>query len=217
MSGYIYDEHGELTDYINAQGHKVPKDLMKPMDRQVDETVRAIHGFSVDLANQIARFRGHTHDDISVLADLLAEQYGVTPRGKREGGKGNVSFKSFDGLVKVEISVQDYLEYGPELKIAKDLIDDYIRDVGKDVPDEIRALLEYGFEVDKQGKVNRANLYAMRRLNITHPTFLQAMEAVADSQRIASSREIVRISTRPNPQASFRAMQINLANAEEIE
>ena len=94
-------------------------------------------------------------------------------------------------------------------------MDEYIHEVGAEAPDEMRALLNYAFEVDNQGKVNRSGLYAMRRWNIEHPKWVKAMDAVKDSQRVESTREFVRISTRPNTQAGFKSMQINLANAEE--
>lgn len=200
---------------INAKGHKVPLNLVKPSDRQIDETVREIHGYANDLMNQIARFRSHTYDDLGALMELLADQYGVQMRGMQEGGRGNVSFKSYDGLIKVEISVQDYVEYGPELQIAKKLVDQYIHERSEGLPDDIMALLNHAFEVDKQGKVNRDALYTLRRLDIDHPTWKRAMEAVKDSQRVESTREFVRISTRPNTQVGFKSMQINLANAEE--
>jgi hypothetical protein len=202
---------------INAKGHQVPLNLVKPSDRQIDETVREIHGYANDLMNQIARFRSHTYDDLGALMELLADQYGVQMRGMKEGGRGNVSFKSYDRLIKVEISVQDYVEYGPELQIAKKLVDQYIHEVSEGVPDEVKALLNHAFEVDKLGKVNREALYTLRRLDIDHPTWKRAMEAVKDSQRVESTREFVRISTRPNTQVGFKSMQINLANAEETE
>lgn len=207
----------ETTHMTNSKGHQVPINLVKPGDRQIDETVREIHGFAVALVNQIARFRSHTYDDLGALMELLADQYGVRMRGMQEGGRGNVSFKSYDGLIKVEISVQDYVEYGPELQIAKKLVDQYIHEVGEGAPDELRALLNYAFDVDQKGKVNQSALYQMRRWNIDHPTWLKAMEAVKDSQRVESTREFVRISTRPNTQEGFKSMQINLANATEIE
>ena len=201
---------------INGKGHQVPYHLVKPSDRQIDETVRDIHRYAVELMSQIARFRSHTYDDLGALMELLSEQYGTQMRGMKDGGRGNVSFKSYDGLIKVEISVQDYVEYGPELQIAKKLVDQYIHEVSEGVPDEVRALLNHAFEVDKAGKVNRDALYTLRRLEIDHPTWKRAMDAVKDSQRVESTREFVRISTRPDTKSGFRAMQINLANAEEV-
>lgn len=209
-------QHEKITHMTNGKGHEVPVDLVKASDRLIDQTVREIHRHGEELMSQIARFRAHTYDDMGTLMSLLAEKYQVKMRGLREGGRGNVSFKSYDGLLKVEISVQDYVEYGPELQIAKALMDDYIHEVSEGVPDEVKALLNHAFEVDKAGKVNREALYTLRRLEIDHPIYQRAMEAVKDSQRVESSRQFIRISTRPSTTENFKSMQINLANAEDL-
>ncbi|KPN64280.1 Protein of unknown function [Aliiroseovarius crassostreae] len=216
MSSYLTNDKGEITHYINGKGHQVPARIMKPSDVLVDKTVRDIHQFATDLMSQIARFREHTYDDLNALTALLGEQYGIKMRGLREGGRGNVSFKSFDGLLKIEVSIHDKIEFGPELKVAKALVDEYVQEVSEGVPDELQALLNYAFEVDKQGKVNRSALYAMRRWNIDHPTWERAMEAVKDSQRVEDTRQYVVISTRENISTNFKSMQINLANAEDL-
>lgn len=216
MSGYLKNDNGEITHYVNGKGHAVPVGLVKGSDKLIDQTVREIHGFAEDLMGQIARFREHTHDDLGTLMSLLSEKYGVKMRGLREGGRGNVSFKSYDGLVKVEISVQDYVEYGPELQIAKALFDEYIHEVSEGVPDMVRMLLNHAFDVDKAGKVNREALYSMRQLEVDHPTWNKAMEAVKDAQRVESTRQFIRVSTRKRVTDGFRSMQINLANAEDL-
>lgn len=201
------------THLTNSKGHLVPIDLVKPTDLLVDQQVREIFNFAKALESQIARFRSHTYDDLGALEALLAEQYGVKFRGRKPGGKGNISFRSYDGLIKVEISVQDYMEYGPELQFARQTLDEYFNEVGSAAPDELRTLLEFAFPTDKPGKVDRSMLYAMRRLDIKHPLFRKAMDLVQEAQWVASTRDFVRISTRQTPTGAFRSMQINLANA----
>ncbi|PIE13801.1 MAG: sulfate transporter [Rhodobacterales bacterium] len=197
----------------NVKGHRVPMNLVKPHDLLTDQVVKDIFNYGKELEAQIARFRAHSYDDLGELMHLLAEEYGIHQRGMREGGRGNVSFKSYDGLKKVEISIQDYMEYGPELQIAKQLIDQFIHERSENLDADVRALLEHAFDVDQQGKINNAALYSLRRLDIQHPLWLQAMEAIKNSQRVESTRQFLRISSRPNPQAKFKSVQINLANA----
>lgn len=201
------------THLTNSKGHMVPISLVKETDLLIDQQVREIYDFAKALESQIARFRRHTYDDLGALEALLAEQYGVKFRGRKAGGKGNISFKSYDGLIKVEISVQDYIEYGPELQFARQTLEEYFNEVGSAAPDELRTLLEFAFPVDKPGKVDRSMLYAMRRLDIKHPLFRKAMDLVQEAQWVACTRDFVRISTRKTPTGAFRSMQINLANA----
>lgn len=201
------------THMTNPKGHQVPVSLVSAQDMLIDQTVKVIQGHSQTLMSQIARFRAHSFDDVNSLMALLAEKYEV----KRGGPKGNVSFISFDGLTKIEIRVQDYIVFGPELQIAKALIDEYIAEVSDGVPDIVRELLNHSFDTEKVGHVNREKLYSLRRLNVDHPKWKRAMDAIADSMRVLESREFFQISTRKSPRDGFKAMPINLANAVEIE
>lgn len=204
------DETGFMT---NSKGHRVPLHLVKPEDRLEDEVVRKIHSYAEELMSRIARFREHTYDDLAALEELLAGEYGVKLRGRREGGRGNVTFKTFDGMKKAGISIQDYMEYGSQLQTARNLFYEYIEEVSGAAPDELRTLLEFAFETDKPGKVRNDMLYAIRRLNITHPKFVKAVEAIKDAQRVAVTREFVQILSREAPDAPYRTLPINLANA----
>ncbi len=204
-----------VTHLTNRKGHMVPIALVKPDELLEHEVVMSIHAFALDLMAQIARFRAHTYDDLTTLMELKREKYGIVPRGMKEGGRGNVSFTSYDGGTKAEISVQDYVDYGAELQIAKELVDQYISEVSEGVSDEVHVLLNHAFDVDKKGKVNRQALYTLRSLNIDHPTWLKAMQAITDSQRVQSTREFIRISER-NDRGGYSSLPIDLANAREV-
>ena len=207
--------HNEDTNvWTNSKGHQVPVELISDMDKIIEQTVRSVHDFGLDLMNQVARFRGHTFDDIYGLVELLHEQYGATRGGK----KGNVSFTSYDGTIKIEVRIQDFVTFGPELQVAKSLIDEYIAGQSDGVPAPIMALVNHAFQVDKEGNVNRAQLYSLRRLTLPEPDPIwdRAMAAIADSMRILGSKETVQISQR-DKQGRFRALPINLANAYETQ
>ena len=198
--------------WVDAKGRKVPDSNVSEMDRLIEQTITDIKDHGVELMNRIARYRGHSFDDVNALVALLAEKYNA----KRGGAKGNVSFLSYDGSVKVEIRVQDRVTYGAELQIAKDLLGEYIEEVSDGVPDVVHSLLNHAFDVDQQGKVNREQLYSLRRLDIKHPKWAAAMQAIADSMRVVGSVEYFQLSIR-DEHGKFKALPINLANAYETD
>lgn len=198
--------------WVDAKGRKVPDSNVSDMDRLIEGTITDIKHHGVELMNRIARFRGHSFDDVNALVALLAEKYNA----KRGGAKGNVSFLSYDGSVKVEIRVQDRVTYGAELQIAKDLLGEYIEEVSEGVPDVVHSLLNHAFDVDQEGKVNREKLYSLRRLEVDHPKWATAMQAIADSMRVVGSVEYFQLSIR-DEHGKFKALPINLANAYETD
>lgn len=209
-----------MTDHITPDAHwrdpkgrLVPESLVSDSDKLIDQTVREIHRHGEELMARIARFRQHSFDDIGSLRQLLGERYGL----KKGGTKGNVSFTTFDGRIKVEVRIADDVAFGPELQVAKGLLDEYIEEVSEGVPDAVRALLDHAFEVGQAGHVNRGALYGLRRLKIDHPKWRSAMEAIADSMRVMGSKERFQISVRDHAEDPWRALPINLVHAYEPE
>lgn len=200
-------EVGGKPYMCDAGGRLVPLAVVRPEHMLEDQTVRDIIGHADKLSAQIARFRGHCFDDVTTFVDLLAEKYG----GRRGGAKGNTTLTSYDGCLRVVVQVQDQLSFGPELQVAKGLIDECITAWSEGVRIEIRALVEHAFNVDKEGRINRAALFQLRRLEIDDPTWKSAMAAIGDAIRIIGSREYVRFYRRATPKARWQAISIDVA------
>ena len=191
----------------DAKGRLVPERLVRPEDALEDQTVRRILAYGLDLADQIARFRSHTADDLTALLDTLAEQY-----GRRRGGRrGNCTFHSYDGRLKVQIQIHDTVTFGPELHIAKAIIDECVAEWIDGARDELKALVQHAFQVDKAGQVNRAAILQLRRVAIDHPKWAQAQRAISDSMRMRGSKAYLRLAWRPSPEAAWRPVPIDLA------
>lgn len=193
----------------DASGRLVPLELVKPADKLIDQTVRTCIDFAQELSDQIARFKAHTFDDVNALLALLADEYGAAPGG----AKGNVTLTSFDGTLKVQVQRQDHIAFGPELNVAKSLVDECIAGWASDARAEIRALVEHAFQVDKQGRINRAALYQLRRVNIEDETWARAMQALTDSMRSTGTATYVRFYRRESPERAWTPITIDLAAA----
>ena len=195
--GYMADSKGRL----------VPVALVKEVEKLEDQLVRDCMTYADGLSDQIARFKGHTFDDVGAFMDLLSEQYGQT----KGGSKGNVTFTTFDGCQKVQVAVQDHIEFGPQLQVAKDLIDECICDWSEGSHDAIRALVNHAFNVDKPGQVNRQALFQLRKFEIDDDRWRQAVQAINDSIRTVGSKTYVRFYRREKPTDRWQAVTIDLA------
>ena len=193
----------------DAKGRLVPDRLVKAEDLLEDQTVRRILAYGVDLADQIARFRAHSYDDVASLLDILAEQYGG---GRRPGRRGNYSILSYDGRCRVVVQVQDRQTFGPELQAARELIDECIAEWSEGSRDEIRALVQHAFQPDQEGRVNREAVFRLRRLDIDDERWRQATRAIDDSIRITGTRTYLRLYIRATTEAPWRAVPIDIAS-----
>lgn len=198
------------TDYMtDAKGSLVPINLIKPVDKLEDEIVRKIMKYATDLNVQITRFRGHTMTDLGEFDALLDQEYSTKKRGK----KGNRTYSTFDGLQKVVVQIQDTIDFGPQLQQAKTLLDECMNEWAANARPEIQAIITRAFNTDKEGKVNRSEIFMLLRLDISDERWLEAMRAIREAMRVTSSKEYVRFYTRDAIQDPWKSVTINLAVA----
>lgn len=193
----------------DAKGNLVPVELVAPAAQLEDETVRKIMGYAMALSDQVARFKGHTFEDLGALEALLAQEYGVT----KGGAKGNKTFLSHDGLYKVQVQVADHIDFGPQLQIAKELIDECLNEWAADSRPEIRAIVTRAFNTDKAGQINKAEIFMLLRLEIEDARWQEAMRAIRDAMRVVGSKTYIRCYQRAAHDAPWHAVTIDLAKA----
>lgn len=191
----------------DAKGGLVPVELIKPQHQLEDEIVRKIMGHAIALSAQLGRFKGHTYEDLGEFDALLLQEYGVTKGGK----KGNRSYKTFDGLYEIEIRVQDQVEFGPELQIAKTLVDECLNEWAEGARPEIRAIVTRAFNTDKEGRINRSEIFMLLRLNIEDGRWQRAMDAIKDAMRVTGSKSYIRFWMRDAFDAERVSVSIDLA------
>jgi len=217
MESQTLSEHSEAGVILvggrefmtNAKGDLVAVTNIKPADKLQDETVRKIIGFAADLSERIDRFRSHTMVDLGSFDALLEQEYGAKIGGK----KGNRTYQTIDGLMQVKVQVADQIDFGPELQIAKSLLDQCMIEWTADSRPEIQSIITRAFNTDKEGQINRAELFMLLRLEIEDERWQRAMEAIRNSIRITGSKEYIRFYRRASINDQFQAITIDLAKA----
>lgn len=206
-SGLI--EIGGRPHVQDAEGRWIDWSLVKPKDQLIDEVTRKIIAYALDLSAQIARFRRHAERDMASVIGLLEQEYGVTIGGPG----GNFTLRTFDDLQRVETKVGKFMEFGPEIHIAKSLIDEYLREITSDATAELKTLVLGAFEVDKKGKLDRQKILDLKKYAIEDERWKRAMQAISDAERTVMVREYLHFKIRKTHQDEFRAITINLAKA----
>ena len=189
------------------RGNLVPVENIKPVDRLRDEMVKTIVAHACSLSKSLQDFKRDTMNLIGVFVEKSALEYGVSYGGE----KGNIQLLSFDGKYKVQKSISEYIVFDERLQVAKKLIDECIISWTGDTKSEIKSLINYAFEVDKQGKINRDRILGLRRLDITDPKWQRAMSAIADSIQVTGSKEYIRIYER-QADGSYKQIPLDIAS-----
>ena len=194
---------------LGPDGAKIPVSTIKPQHLLEDELVRGEIGHALALSEQLSRFLAHFWANLGAFEDLIAEKFGAKVGGK----KGNKTLMSHDGLYKITVQVADNVVFGPELQVAKSLVDECLTDWSAGAGDELRAVITRAFNTDKEGQINRAALYSLLRLEIDDARWRQAMQAIRDAMRIVGSKSYVRFYQRAAADARWEPITIDLARA----
>ncbi len=173
---------------LNKDGNPVPERIIDPYKIEQDDFVNALIAKAREQQAQLRAFKELAFGECAAFLDLLGEKYSV----ERGGRKGNVTFTSYDGRRQVIVAMHDNITFGPELQIAKQLIDEYLRGLTEGANVELKVFVNDVFEVDKQGKLNKRRILDLRQYNIDHPLWIEAMAAIADSISIASTKQYIR-------------------------
>ncbi len=192
---------------LNDKGHLIPLDKIKEIDKLRDETVINLVKQALSLQIQMRAVKEQFFAEFHNFVELSAQEYDTQIGGK----KGNVTLMSFDGKYKVQIAIQDNLVFDERLQVAKSLIDECLRDWTKDSNDNIKAIIDNAFAVDKEGKINIRRVLSLRSLNITDDKWQKAMQAISDATQIISSKEYMRFYER-DEHGKYQQISLDFAN-----
>ncbi|MDX0563323.1 DUF3164 family protein [Sinorhizobium meliloti] len=194
---------------INAKGGLDPIGNVKEQYQLEDQTVRKCIAYAREASARLTRLKTNTFADLGALDALLAEKF----EAKIGGKKGNRTYQSYDGLMKVTVQVSDQIVFGPELQVAKSLIDECLNEWSAGSRPEIQAIVTRAFNTDKEGQVNRSDVFMLLRLEIDDVRWNNAMEAIRSAIRVTGSKEYVRFYERASSNDDWQAITIDLAKA----
>ncbi|MBF0333182.1 MAG: DUF3164 family protein [Alphaproteobacteria bacterium] len=200
----------QMTDDFlrDARGNLIHRKNVRAQDLLMDEMVKKIIAYAQDLSSELARFEAHTHADLAAFSALLAQEYDAQPAA---GRKGNRSLTSFDGTMMIKVAVADRVILGPELQIARDLLDEMIKERAEGADQFLVTLVNQAFRFDKEGKVDTAAILALRRLEVADRRWPDVTRAIDDAIRVIGSKTYLRFYTRPTPDASWTMVPLDLA------
>jgi len=191
----------------DASGNLIPESKVKDIDKLRHQVVTDLCHMAKQRRDGLAEFKVKAMQEVAALVATSMEQYGV----KTGGEKGNVTLTSFDGKYKLVRQMQDRLVFGEQLLAAKALIDECVQAWSKDANDNIRALVNHAFQTDKEGKINTGRVLGLRSLDIQDEAWKQAMQAIADSTKTASTTPYVRFYERDDGMGEYRPISLDVA------
>lgn len=173
---------------LDSKQRLVPLSTVDDYDIEINDFVNVHIEEARHIQSTLKTFKRKVYEDCYAFLELLAEKYET--KKKRGGAKGGFSFTSYDGKLQIKITVQDRITFGPELQIAKELIDECVQDWSSNANDYLKVLVNDAFEVDREGNLNTARILSLRKHKdkIIDQRWVNAMEAIADAIMVTGSK-----------------------------
>ncbi|WP_151777318.1 DUF3164 family protein [Acinetobacter brisouii] len=192
----------------NATGALIPEANVKEIDKLRDQTVRTIFKKAQELNELLTVFKDSSFSDIANFSQISADQYGA----KIGGNKGNLSLSSYDGRLKIQRNIAEKISFNEQLQAAKQLIDECLEEWTDGSRNEIKALINRTFNVDKKGEISTAKVLALKTIEIDHPKWQSAMQAISDSINIIGSKAYLRFYTRDDATGGYLPLSLDIAS-----
>jgi hypothetical protein len=173
-----------------------------------DQTVRTIFEKVYEIHDLLKNFKDSSFSDIANFSQISADQYGA----KIGGNKGNLSLSSYDGRLKIQRNIAEKISFNEQLQAAKQLIDECLEEWTDGSRNEIKALINRTFNVDKKGEISTSKVLALKTIDIKHPKWQQAMQAISDSINIIGSKAYLRFYTRNDETGVYLPISLDIAS-----
>ncbi|MDD3466001.1 MAG: DUF3164 family protein [Campylobacterales bacterium] len=195
--------------WLNRRGEAVDPAYIKPEEKIKDEMVEELLNKAQQMSSQIAIFKQEANDRVESYFELLLQNYNID--GKARSKKGNLSLENYSATTKVEIKIAEILDFDEKLQIAKLKIDEYLNDVTKDSPAEIKMLITKAFGVDKKGNVDAKKIFALKSYDIKDSRWQEAMQIIDESKQVSRTKPYIRFYTRASVDDEYKAIALNIA------
>jgi len=195
--------------WTDKRGHEVHRDLVPHEEKLKTELVYDIVERAQKGVKLMERFKEQTTAAIREYMEMMRSKYNLDVA---KGSKGNLTLQSFDGLRKIQVAVQQHIDFDEKLSLAKEKIDAYLKEKTKDADPEIQTLIMNAFEVDKKGNVDAKKIFALKKYKISDPLWREAMELIDEAVEIVGSKSYIRFYVRDSIDEKWHNVSLDFAN-----
>ena len=187
-----------LTD---AQGREFPVKVLHTEIVEKDAAVKKAMDCALKLQERII-------SDKQKLIQIIEKYLNDAARRNNLEWKGNALLISFDEKYRVEMRFREKIQFGIELQLAKQKIDECIKAWSADSNDNLKAIVNDAFQLDKNGQLARYRILRLRRYNIKDQTWKEAMELIDQAIQVVSTKQYINFYER-DESGQFRQIVLN--------
>jgi polysaccharide pyruvyl transferase WcaK-like protein len=205
----VSDNVDGVRCYLDPQGLMVPYRYVSKGDRDRDKTVNMVFTRAFRIHRNTKKEKAEIAKIIDSYLERVAEKY-------NEEWKGNATIYDFSHTLKIEINVNERVDFDEKLQVARQKIGECFSmwsKGSKTGAHKLKTIVDDAFKTDKKGNVNARKLLGLRRHKFDDEPWREAMDLIADSIIIVGSRVYYRFWYKPDQDQSrgWEPLEVNFS------
>lgn len=196
--------------YFTAKGEPVPASAVSVEDKTRDKMVCKIIDAAMELSNELDMFKNWAYSECDDLHRDNLRKNGVDVGDGESRKPQGYTMYSYDKKFRVEMNVSNKITFNDNISIAQECIQDYLDVATQDANEEIRQIVRNAFTTSRN-QLDKAKVLSLFQYQITHPSWLQAIELIKASIEVSDSRRYMRFSVRDS-EGVYIPIQLNFSS-----
>jgi len=186
-------------------GNVIPAAYVPAIDKQRDRVAQKVLKQALYINEKLSAFKNESIE----ACDKVFEQM-MSDNNVKKTGKGNFSITSFDKEIKIEISMQERVEFDDLIQVAQEKINEYLAEKTGGIDEDIRQIINLAFKTTK-GQMDAKRVLSLFKLNIKNKKWLEAMEILKKSISRNVSKRYMRV-WKKNELGEYKAVELNFSS-----
>ncbi len=199
----VKDKNG---NWIDGKGDTVPARYVGKYEKLQDRVVCRLVKEAKKKSAALSKLKLSAFESIEKFMADAEKLYGMKIRTE----KGNKVLTDFSNTVKIEIKVNNIIDFDDRLQMAKTIIDDLLKKWTEGSRDEVKIMIERAFQVDKKGKLNKDRILDLRTIKIKNQEWMKAMGLIDECIRIVGKRSYILFSEK-NDKGVWGSVPLDIA------
>lgn len=189
----------------DLNGNEVPAQYVPALDKERERVALKYLAKAKKLSEQLIALKVEMLDECDGVYDRMLESNNVPAQSK-----GGFSISTFDRSAKIEISIQERIEFDDLISVAHEKIKQYLEEKTRGVDHDLQQIINQAFETRK-GKMDVKRILGLFRLQIKHPLWEEAMELIKKSISRNNSKRYARVWEK-DAQGEYRVVELNFSS-----
>jgi len=191
--------------WIDLNGNEVPAQYVPKLDKERERITLKYLAKAKKLSQQLEKLKEDMLNDCDAVYQQMLKDNNVPAHSK-----GGYSISTFNRDAKIEVSVQERIEFDDMITVAHEKIKQYIAEKMQGVDTDLQQIINQASET-RRGQMDAKRVLGLFRLQINHPLWVEAMELIKKSINRNNSKRYVRVWEKDN-QGEYRNVELNFSS-----